>query len=86
MELIEKKPWGPTKLEPDDLDMRIVDPGEPEEEEEPEINPCRGCKDYDWRGGCKSNGGCGMDFNDSNVLNALDQKEVNANALDEVTE
>lgn len=25
---------------------------------EPEINPCRGCEDYDGRGGCKSNGGC----------------------------
>lgn len=30
-----------------------------EEWEEPEINPCRGCDDYDGRGGCKSNGGCG---------------------------
>ena len=20
--------------------------------EEPEINPCRGCDDYDWHGGC----------------------------------
>ena len=29
--------------------------------EEPEINPCRGCIDYDRRGGCKSNGGCGRD-------------------------
>lgn len=28
--------------------------------EEPEINPCRGCLDYDGRGGCKSNGGCGV--------------------------
>lgn len=27
--------------------------------EEPEINPCRGCSDYDGRGGCISNGGCG---------------------------
>jgi len=27
--------------------------------EEPEINPCRGCDDYDGQGGCKSNGGCG---------------------------
>ena len=27
--------------------------------EEPEINPCRGCTDYDGHGGCKSNGGCG---------------------------
>ena len=26
--------------------------------EEPEINPCRGCEDYDWKGGCKSKGGC----------------------------
>lgn len=29
--------------------------------EEPEINPCRGCGDYDGRGGCKSSGGCGAD-------------------------
>lgn len=27
--------------------------------EEPEINPCRGCEDYDGKGGCISNGGCG---------------------------
>ena len=24
-----------------------------------DINPCRGCEDYDARDGCKSNGGCG---------------------------
>ena len=30
--------------------------------EEPEINPCRGCLDYDGLGGCKSSGGCGMDM------------------------
>jgi len=30
-----------------------------EEWEEPEINPCRGCEDYDGNGGCISNGGCG---------------------------
>ena len=29
-----------------------------EDWEEPEINPCRGCTDYDGHGGCKSNGGC----------------------------
>ena len=29
--------------------------------EEPEINPCRGCGDYDGRGGCKSRGGCGAE-------------------------
>lgn len=28
-------------------------------QEESEINPCRGCEDYDGKGGCKSNGGCG---------------------------
>lgn len=28
---------------------------------EPEINPCRGCRDYDGKGGCISNGGCGRD-------------------------
>lgn len=27
--------------------------------EEPEINPCRGCEDYDGKGGCLSHGGCG---------------------------
>ena len=26
--------------------------------EESEINPCRGCEDYDGKGGCLSNGGC----------------------------
>ena len=26
--------------------------------QEPEINPCRGCEDYDGNGGCKSSGGC----------------------------
>ena len=31
--------------------------------EEPEINPCRGCTDYDGQGGCKSNGGCGAKRN-----------------------
>ena len=30
-----------------------------DEWQEPEINPCRGCDDYDGQGGCKSNGGCG---------------------------
>lgn len=30
-----------------------------EDWEEPEINPCRGCTDYDGQGGCKSNGACG---------------------------
>lgn len=28
------------------------------ETDEPEINPCRGCSDYDEDGGCLSNGGC----------------------------
>lgn len=32
-----------------------------DEWQEPEINPCRGCDDYDGRGGCKSNGGCGSE-------------------------
>ena len=32
---------------------------EKDEWKEPEINPCRGCVDYDGQGGCKSNGGCG---------------------------
>lgn len=39
----------------------VVIPAERSEDdwEEPEINPCRGCDDYDGRGGCKSHGGCG---------------------------
>ena len=32
--------------------------------EEPEINPCLGCDDYDGRGGCRSHGGCAMDEED----------------------
>ena len=28
------------------------------EQDEPEINPCRGCEDYEPNWGCKSNGGC----------------------------
>ena len=35
-----------------------------DELEEPEINPCRGCVDYDGRGGCKSNGGCGAEMDE----------------------
>ena len=37
---------------------------EVDEWEEPEINPCRGCIDYDGKGGCKSNGGCGSEMNE----------------------
>ena len=33
-----------------------------DEWQEPEINPCRGCVDYDGQGGCKSNGGCGVEM------------------------
>ena len=33
--------------------------------EEPEINPCRGCEDYDGKGGCKSKGGCAGSRGDS---------------------
>jgi len=32
--------------------------------EEPKINPCLGCDDYDGRGGCRSHGGCAMDEED----------------------
>lgn len=32
--------------------------------EEPEINPCRGCGDYDGKGGCISKGGCGAKMED----------------------
>lgn len=36
----------------------IVIPAERREWEEPEINPCGSCQDYDGFGGCKSRGGC----------------------------
>jgi hypothetical protein len=44
--------------------------------EEPEINPCRGCKDYDWNGGCKSNGGCGVDMNAPDINVSSKTNEV----------
>jgi len=48
---------------------------------------CNKCSFTSWnKNNYCSHCGAKMDFNDSNVLNALDQKEVNANALDEVTE
>ena len=44
-----------------------------DEWQEPEINPCSGCGDYDGRGGCKSNGGCGAkmdeEVNEDGTLN-----------------
>ena len=48
--------------------------------EEPEINPCRGCEDYDGKGGCKSQGGCGAKMDAptqksvDNALEALDEE------------
>ena len=36
----------------------VVIPKEVYKWQEPEINPCRGCEDYDGNGGCKSSGGC----------------------------
>lgn len=39
----------------------VIEAEEVSEWEEPEINPCRGCMDYDGNGGCKSNGGCGRE-------------------------
>lgn len=39
-----------------------MDEDEWQEPEEPEINPCRGCADYEGYGRCKSNGGCGADL------------------------
>lgn len=46
--------------------------------EEPEINPCRGCEDYDGRGGCKSNGGCAENRNedDENWYTELDDPKI----------
>ena len=35
-----------------------------DELQELEINPCRGCDDYDGQGGCKSKGGCGAKMNE----------------------
>jgi len=37
--------------------------------EEPEINPCRGCEDYDGKGGCKTKGGCADRRGDSDEIN-----------------
>ena len=42
----------------DTLKYNYCSRGERRVSEEPEINPCRGCEDYDGEGGCKSHGGC----------------------------
>jgi DNA-directed RNA polymerase subunit RPC12/RpoP len=46
--------------------------------EEPEINPCRGCDDYDGRGGCTSHGGCGAERSeeDENWYTELDDPKI----------
>lgn len=56
--------------------------------EEPEINPCRGCADYDGRGGCKSNGDCGakMDLPESIVYPQVEGITPTVVKMDEVTE
>lgn len=41
------------------LEVAAMEDKDETEYEEPEINPCRGCEDYDSKGGCLSNGGCG---------------------------
>jgi hypothetical protein len=42
---------------------------EEQEYAEPEINPCRGCSDYDGEGGCKSSGACGAKMENDNETN-----------------
>lgn len=49
-----------TTLRPAFLDVILEALEELETYKEPEINPCRGCDDYDGYGGCKSEGGCGI--------------------------
>jgi len=47
-----------TTLRPAFLDVILEALEDLETYKESEINPCRGCDDYDGQGGCKSNGGC----------------------------
>ena len=39
------------------------------------INPCRGCPDYD-EDGCKSNGGCGSPQTNADRIRAMTDKEL----------
>jgi hypothetical protein len=58
--------------------VELPDNGDLIEREEPEINPCRGCDDYDGRGGCKSHGGCGTESceEDENWYTELDDEKI----------
>ena len=39
------------------------------------INPCRGCPDYD-EDGCKSNGGCGKPQTNADRIRAMTDEEI----------
>ena len=44
------------------------------------INPCRGCPDYDAPDGCKSNGGCAKPQTNADRIRGMSDEEL-ANAL-----
>lgn len=41
-----------------------------------DINPCRGCDDYDAPDGCKSNGGCGKPITNGDRIRAMSNEEL----------
>jgi len=41
-----------------------------------DINPCRGCEDYDAPDGCKSNGGCGKPQTNADRIRAMTDEEL----------
>ena len=41
-----------------------------------DINPCRGCDDYDAPDGCKSNGGCGKPITNADRIRAMTDEEL----------
>lgn len=43
-----------------------------------DINPCRGCEDYDAPDGCKSNGGCGKPTTKADRIRAMTDEELAA--------
>jgi hypothetical protein len=41
-----------------------------------DINPCRGCDDYDAPDGCKSNGGCEKPITNADRIRAMSDEEL----------
>lgn len=41
-----------------------------------DINPCRGCEDYDAPDGCKSNGGCGRTQTNADRIRSMSDEEL----------